>query len=113
MLLRNCGDTAVVAADLEDLLDHGAVLALEVAGLAVDGDRVGPLVDLDEQAPVGHRLGGAGDAAVQALQRDRAGSAGQADPVGDLGDGADGGELLLVPGHQQDPILIAGFDRQR
>ena len=32
-------DAAVVAAQLEDLLDHGAVLALELAGAAVDGHR--------------------------------------------------------------------------
>ncbi len=92
------GDAAVVAAQLEDLLDDGAVLALEVAGLAVDRDRVGALVDLDEQPAVGHRLRGAGDAAVQALQGDGAAAAGQADAVGDLGDRADAREVLLVRG---------------
>ena len=66
---RKAEIAAVVAAQLEDLLDHGAVLALQVAGLAVDGDRVGTLLDLDEQPAVGQRLGGAGDAAVEALER--------------------------------------------
>ena len=66
------GDAAVVAAQLEDLLDHGAVLALEVAGAAVDGDVVGLLLDLDVQTAVGQGLGGAGDAAVQALEGDGA-----------------------------------------
>ena len=44
------GDAAVVAAQLEDLLDRGAVLALELAGAAVDGHVVGVLGDLDAQA---------------------------------------------------------------
>ena len=99
------GDAAVVAAQLEDLLDDRAVLALELAGLAVRrAGRVGALLDLDEQAPVGHRVRGAGDAAVQALERDGAGAAGQTDVVGDLGDGADGGELVLVTGNEQDRV---------
>ena len=37
------GDAAVVAAQLEDLLDRGAVLALELARAAVDGHVVGVL----------------------------------------------------------------------
>ena len=106
-------DAAVVAAQLEDLLDHRAILALEVAGAAVDRDRVGVLLDLDEQAAVGKRVGGAGDSAVEALERDGAGAAGQADAVGDLGDGADGGEVLLVPGHEQHALLLAGVHGER
>ena len=43
------GHAAVVAAQLEDLLDDGAVLALELAGAPVDGDVVGVLLDLDAQ----------------------------------------------------------------
>ena len=77
------------------------------------GTGVGALVDLDEQAAVGQRLRGAGDAAVQPLQRDRAAAAGQPDAVGDLGDRADACEVLLVPRHEQHAILIAGVDRQR
>ena len=108
-------DAAVVAAELEDLLDDGAVLALEVAGPAVErAGRVGPLVDLDEQAAVGHRVGGAGDAAVQALRATAVRAAGQAHAVGDLGDGADRGELVLVSGHEQDVRLVRpGVHRQR
>ena len=40
-------DAVVDAAQLEDLLDHGAVLALELARAAVDGDVVGRLGHLD------------------------------------------------------------------
>ena len=40
------GDAAVVAAQLEDLLDDRAVLALELAGAPVDRDVVGALLDL-------------------------------------------------------------------
>ena len=48
-------DAAVVAAQLEDLLDDGAVLALELADLAVGRDLVGPLLDLDEEPAAGSR----------------------------------------------------------
>ena len=43
-------DALVGAARLEDLLDDGAVLALELAGAPVDRDGVGGLLDLDAQA---------------------------------------------------------------
>ena len=66
---------------LEDLLDDGAVLALELARLAArnDADRVGALIDIDVEAAVGLGDRRAGDAAVQALDDDGAGAAGQAD----------------------------------
>ena len=68
-------DAAVVAAQLEDLLDDGAVLALELA--RQDGRRrlVGPLVDLDAQPALRVGVRGAGDAAVHAAEDDgRAGA---------------------------------------
>jgi hypothetical protein len=83
------------------------------AGAAVDGDGVRALLDVDEQPSVGEGLGGAGDAAVQPLDGERSPAAGEADPVGDLADGADPGEFLLVAWHQQDLVLLAGVDRQR
>ena len=46
------------------------------------------------------RLGGAGDAAVKALEGDGARAAGQADAVGDLGDGADVGEFVSRVGER-------------
>ena len=49
------GDAAVVAAQLEDLLDHGAVLALELAGSPVERLVVGVRLDLD--AEVAARVG--------------------------------------------------------
>jgi hypothetical protein len=80
---------------------------------AIDGHRIGPLLDLHEQTPVGHRLGGPGDAAVQPLQRERAPSAGQPHPVGHFGDRAHGRELLPVTGHEQYTLFVAGLDGQR
>jgi hypothetical protein len=71
------------------------------------------LLDLDVQASVGHGVGGAGNAAVQALKGDGARSAGQADAVGDLGHGADIGELLLVMGDEEDPVLLTHVHRER
>ena len=60
---RNSATAGVGAAQLEDLLDDGAVLALEVARAAVDGHVVGVLGDLDAQAALGVGGAGADDAA--------------------------------------------------
>ena len=57
---------AVVAAQLEDLVDDGAVLALELRDLRGRRRDVGPLVDVDAEPAVGVGPGRAGDAAVQA-----------------------------------------------
>jgi hypothetical protein len=53
MARTKAATAAVVAAELEELLDHGPVLALEVAGAAVDRHLVGALRDLDAQAARG------------------------------------------------------------
>jgi hypothetical protein len=71
---------------------------------------VGPLLDLDVQPTIGHRVRGACDPAVEALECDGARTAGQADAVGHFSDGADIGEFLLVPGNEQHPILVARID---
>ncbi len=110
---RNCGDAAVVAAQLEDLLDHRAVLALEVAGPAVDRLVVLDLLDLDDQPAAQVGAGRARDAAVQALELDCAPAAGEADLVRDLGHRADLGELAVVARHEQHALGVADVDRQR
>jgi hypothetical protein len=107
------GDAPVVAAQLEQLLDDGAVLALEVARAAVDRLRVRAVLDLDVEAPVGGGLRGAGDAAVQAVQHHGARATGQAHVLDDVGDGADARERMLVTGDEQDALLLADVDRQR
>ena len=107
------GDAPVVAAQLEDLLDRRAVLALELARAFVGGDLVGALVDLDAQLAVGAGLRGADQRAVLAGDGDRTAAAGQADLLGDLGDRADLEELVLVARHEHDALVIADVDRQR
>ena len=106
-------DALVGAAQLEDLLDHGAVLALGHAGAAVDGDVVGVLGHLDAQAAAGVGVGGAGDAAGDAGERDGAAAARQAHQIGDLGDRADLRELALVARDEQDARLVAHVHGQR
>ena len=71
-------DASVVAAQLEDLLDHGAVFALELACALVYRHVVGALVDLDAQLAFGAGLGGADQRAVLAGERDSVAAAGQA-----------------------------------
>ena len=106
-------DPAVVAAQLEDLLDDRAVLALEVARLAVDRRLVGALVDLDAQLAFGAGLRGADQRAVLAGDRDRVAAAGQPQLLADLGDRADLEELVLVARHEHDALVIADVDGQR
>src|SRR5262249_9292390 len=55
----------VVAADLEDLLDHRAVLALELLCALVGGRSVVDRLDLDQQATVGARNGCPGVPAME------------------------------------------------
>ena len=107
------GDAAVVAAQLEDLLDDRAVLALEVAGLAVYRRLIGALVHLDAQLTAGSCLGGADQRAVLPRDRDGMAAAGQPQLLGDLGHGAHLEELVLVAGHEHDALVIAHLDGQR
>ena len=92
----------------------GAVLALELAGAAVDGDVVGALVDLDAQAARRASVSAA-PATPRATPSSMraAGAAGQADALGDAGDRADRGVLALVARDEQDALLVADVDRQR
>ena len=106
-------DAPVVAAQLEQLLDDRAVLALELARAAVDRLIVGVVLDLDVQLAVGCGVGGAGDAAVEAAQHDGAPAAGQAHAVAHVGDGADARERALVTRHEQDALLVADVHGQR
>ena len=103
----------VGAAQLEDLGDDRAVLALGGAGAPVDGDVVRMLGDLDPQLAGGVGVRGARDAAGDAGERHGAAAAGQPHAVGDLGDRADLGELAVVARDQQHAILVARVDGQR
>ena len=71
------------------------------------------LVDLDEQATVRQGLSSPGDAAVQALQLERATATGQAHAITHFGDRSDRRKLILVPRHEQNALFVAGVDRQR
>jgi hypothetical protein len=50
---------------------------------------------------------------VKALEGHRPSASGQSNPIGDLSDGADAGEFMLVPGHEKDALLLAGIDGER
>ena len=109
------GDAAVGAAQLEDLLDHGAVLARELLGVLVVGVAVVDLLDVDAQALrlavlAGH--GGAGQAAVQADHGRDGIAAARAAALDHLGDDADAPELAVAAGQQEDLLLVADVDRQ-
>ena len=106
-------DALVDAAELEDLLDHGAVLALELAGLAVDGHVVRAFGHLDAEAAGVVRVGGAGDTAGDAGELHGAGAAGEADAVGHRSDGADLGERVVMARDEQYAILVTDVDRER
>ena len=71
------------------------------------------LLDLDAQLAAWVALGRAQDAAMQAVQHDRAAAAGQPDGLDDLGNGADGRIFVLVVRDEEDALLVGGVDRQR
>ena len=107
------GNAPVITAQLQDLLDDGAVLALELTGLHAGRNLVGLFLHLDPKSALGVGVGGSGDSAVQADEIDGCGATGQAHALGDLGDRADVCVLLVVPWHEQDAVLVAhiGGDR--
>ena len=106
-------DALVGAAQLEDLLDHGAVLALELAGAAVDRRVVDALLGGDPQAAEGVGARGAEHSARLALQHRAAATAGQAHRLDDAGDRADLGVLALVTRHEQHLLLAVHVDGER
>ena len=108
------GDAAVVAAQLEDLLDHGAVFARQLAGVLVVGVAVVDLLHLDAQRPSRLAgLGGAGAARGAGRRTVATGrAAARAAALDHLGDDADAAELAVAAGQQEDALLLADVDRQ-
>ena len=106
-------DALVGAAQLEDLLDHGAVLTLERPGTAVHGRVVGTLLGGDPQAAEGIGARRAEHSARLALQHGPAATAGDPHGLDDAGDRADLGVLALVARHEQHALLTVHVDRQR
>ena len=106
-------DPAVVAADAENLLHHGAIVALELAGEAGRRRLIGPRLDLDPQHAVGVGGGHAGHGAMERGERHRGALSGEADAPGHLGHHADTGIGALLPGNQQHFGLTVHVDRQR
>jgi hypothetical protein len=106
-------DALVDAALLEDLVDHGAVLALELARAAVDRNVVDALLDLDAQVALGVGLGGAEDAAGHALELGAPGATREAYRAHDVGDRAHRGVVAVVSRDEQDAIIGARVDGQR
>src|SRR5439155_17726803 len=106
-------DAAVVAAQLEDLLDRRAVLALQLARPSVDRYVVRTLVYLYAQLTARSGLGRADQRAVLARDGHRVASAGQPYALRHLGDRAHLQELVLVPGHEYHALVVAHVDRER
>ena len=107
------GDATVVAAQLEDLLDHGAVLAGELAGVLVVGVAVVDLLDLDVQGAVVVHV-----VAAPAMPRCRPTTVATGTPrretavLDHLGDDADAAELAVTAGDEEDALVLADVDRQ-
>ena len=78
---QELADAVVRPAQVEDLLDDGAVLPLELARLHGRRILVGLLLDLGAEPAERVAVGGADDGAVQTLEGDGAAAAGDADVV--------------------------------
>src|SRR5690606_12989371 len=104
-------DAPVVAAQLENLLDHGAVLAFEFAGQRPRGLGIRPFLDVHAQHAVGVGRGRTGNAAMYAQDRDGFAAAGQLDAFGDVGHHADARIVAALSRHEQDARILAHLHR--
>ena len=107
------GGAALVAAQLEDFLDHGAVGAFQLADAAVTlgGVREGRHVDTQMPRVVGASRPGL--PAVQPGEAHGGHAVGHAGPLRDVGDGAHGGEVPLVARDEQHLLALLGVDLGR
>ena len=105
-------DALVGAAQLEDLLDHGAVLLHQLGGVLVLGMAVVDLLHVDAQ--LDRRRGSAAPARPRCRPTTVATWAPprQLAALDHLGDDADPAELAVLARQQEDAILVAGVDRQ-
>ncbi len=103
------GRAPVVAAQLEDLLDHGAVGGLQLAdpSVALDGVRVGGHLDAQPGAVGAARPG---LPAVHPGELHGGHAVRHPGPARDVGDGADRGEVPVVARDEQDLLALLGAD---
>ena len=106
------GDALVGAAQLEDLLDHGAVLAHKLITALVLGVAVVDLLHLDAQLVALGGLRGARQPAMQADHGRRPGAVWQLAALDHLGDDADAAEVAVLARQQEHALLLACIDRQ-
>ena len=106
-------DATVIAAQFEDLVDHGAIFALELAGHAGRRDLVGARLGVNAQHAVFVGAGAAGNRAVKRGERRGQPAAGQPHAVRDVRDHADPRVGVLLARHQEHALVAADVDRQR
>ena len=106
-------DARVRSTQVEDLLDHRAVLALEGTHVLVVGLRVLVDANLDAEGPGGVCVGGTRHSARDPLDGDGGAAPGDAHALDHVGNGADGRELTFGAGNQQDALLLPGLDGDR
>ena len=105
-------DSTVVAAELENLLDHRAVLGLERPECLARRSIVLALIGVDEETPLCIGLGGTGDGTMKTVQRHGSVSAGQPHTIRHLGNRANLCVLTVALGDEQDALFIPDVDRQ-
>ena len=104
---------SVVTTQLEDLVHHRAVFALQLLGQDAGGPLVRPGVNLHAEHAVGVGAARAGDGAVQACERDRESAPGKPHAFRDVRDDADARVGMVVPGNQQDLVVAPDIHRKR
>ena len=105
-------DAPVVAAQLENLVHHGAVLELEIVSAARGRRLIVVILHRDAKVAVLVGLSGPGDTAVQPRQGLGAQPPGQAEPVAYLGHHADAGVVVVVSGNEEDVGFVLHVDWQ-
>ena len=105
-------DAAIGSPQVEDLVDHGAVLALELDGPVVVGVGVGQADGGGAELTVRALFDIVGPRAVQPADRGRDRAAWKLDALDHVGERADLGGRALDGRDEQDLVLVAGVDRE-
>ena len=106
-------ETAVVAAQFEDLLHNRPILAFQFARDRRRRNDVRTFLDIHSETAIRIGLSCAGYSSMETHERDGKSTSRQLDAFRHFRDHSDLCVLVAVPRHQENMLVVAGIERQR